>query len=163
MGGPLREFWSRVDKTQPPARPDLGPCWLWTDNKFNTGYGQLMVEGRVIGAHRRAWILTHGPIKEGLCVLHKCDVRACCNPDHLFLGTKGDNIRDCAAKGRTAKGERNGAPRGEKSPVAKLTWAIVRHIRQLRDAGHGDLHISRLLKIPRSTIYTVTKNIGWRD
>ena len=51
-------------------------------------------------AHRIAWELTHGPIADGLFVLHTCDVPLCCNPQHLFLGTQRDNIRDAAAKGR---------------------------------------------------------------
>lgn len=54
-------------------------------------------------AHRDAWRKAFGEVPAGMCVLHRCDVRACVNPDHLFLGTKGDNNRDRAAKGRTSR------------------------------------------------------------
>lgn len=51
-------------------------------------------------AHRVAWELVHGPIADDLCVLHRCDNRLCVNVEHLFLGTRGDNIRDASVKGR---------------------------------------------------------------
>lgn len=52
-------------------------------------------------AHRVAWIIKNGPIKDGMYVLHKCDSRMCCNPDHLFLGTHQDNMDDMKRKGRS--------------------------------------------------------------
>lgn len=70
-------------------------------------------------AHRAAWEDEHGPIPPGQCVLHRCDNPPCVNPDHLFLGTKGDNNRDRSAKGRTY----NGDQRGERNNNARLTDA----------------------------------------
>lgn len=55
---------------------------------------------KTLSAHRFAWELHFGPIPPGQQVLHRCDLRACVNPDHLFLGTQGDNVRDCVNKGR---------------------------------------------------------------
>lgn len=75
-------------------------CWLWPTRGHAFGYGMLMVEGERIGAHVASWTRAHGPVPEGLWVLHKCDVPACVNPDHLFLGTALDNNRDKLAKGR---------------------------------------------------------------
>lgn len=81
-------------------------CWLWNKSykgpgyKRGLGYGQINVKGRNCGAHRIAWQLFRGEIPRGMSVLHKCDVRICVNPDHLFLGTALENMRDMTAKGR---------------------------------------------------------------
>jgi hypothetical protein len=91
-------FWANVSK---------GPgCWEWTASCHSTGYGQIGVGRKNRGAHQVAWELTFGPIEKdptkfrSVCVLHRCDNRKCCNPNHLFLGTHTDNMRDMVAKGR---------------------------------------------------------------
>lgn len=92
---PLDErFWEKVDKT--------GDCWLWTSPPRSGGYGGIgePITGRMLAAHRVSWELHYGPIPDGLCVLHQCDVRLCVRPDHLFLGTKQDNTQDMIAKSR---------------------------------------------------------------
>lgn len=92
-------FWSKVDKA------DGDACWLWTRARFTRGYGKFApCSYELEGAHRMAWVLTHGPIPDGLWVLHKCDTRPCCRPDHLFLGTRQDNVDDMVAKGRNNGG-----------------------------------------------------------
>lgn len=65
--------------------PEAG-CWLWMRGIANTGYGAVYVDGKRWDAHRLSWAAFRGPIPSGYWVLHKCDVRSCCNPDHLFLG-----------------------------------------------------------------------------
>jgi hypothetical protein len=87
-----RPFWEYVDRS--------GDCWLWTGYRVPTGYGQAWHAGRLVRAHRLAWELTYGPIPPGLCVCHACDVPACCNPAHLFIGPQSANLRDMARKGR---------------------------------------------------------------
>ena len=79
---------------------DKAGCWIWTASRHNTGYGAIGVAGnKVSTAHRVSWMLHRGPIPDGMWVLHKCDVRACVNPDHLYLGTVKDNARDLRERG----------------------------------------------------------------
>ena len=75
-------------------------CILVTKSISSSGYGTVWFEKRRQQAHRVAWIKAYGPIPQGLHVLHKCDVKACVNPEHLFLGTHKDNMHDMKVKGR---------------------------------------------------------------
>ena len=80
--------------------PNSG-CWLWERSHNGVGYGTLGVgNGKSALVHRLMWELTNGPVPDGMFVCHRCDMPPCCNPDHLFLGTPGDNMRDMHAKGR---------------------------------------------------------------
>ncbi len=83
--------------------PNSG-CWLWGAYCMTNGYGTFCPgNGRRVLAHRASFELYVAPIPEGLLVLHRCDVRCCVNPNHLFLGTQADNIHDMWAKGRGSK------------------------------------------------------------
>jgi hypothetical protein len=73
-------------------------CWLWTGAVSNTGYGSVQWKGKRNNVHRLMYeLFVVKPTKQ---VLHKCDVRLCCNPDHLWEGTQTDNMRDASKKGR---------------------------------------------------------------
>lgn len=82
--------------------PNTG-CWLWGGHTNEDGYGKLSVEGKLKSAHRVSFEAFNGKITKGLLVCHKCDTPQCVNPDHLFLGTQLDNMRDMSIKGRGAK------------------------------------------------------------
>lgn len=81
-------------------RHRITECQLWTGQLTPGGYGVIRFEGKTYAAHRLAWMATHGPIPTGKVICHHCDVRHCVNPDHLFLGTHGHNMRDLAHKHR---------------------------------------------------------------
>lgn len=90
--------------------PNSG-CWLWIGAMDGKGYGSFSLNRRSIPAHQVSWLLFRGE-KNGL-VCHHCDTPICVNPDHLFLGTNTDNMRDMVRKGRmkSTKGEANGRAR----------------------------------------------------
>ena len=112
-------FWAKI------ALHGEDECWLWTGAITSAGYGEIAFDGAPLLAHRVAWKIHHGSIPKGMCVCHHCDNRICCNPTHLFLGTRIDNNADMMAKGRNGWWPRP----GEENPMSKLTAAQVIEIR----------------------------------
>lgn len=168
----IAQFWAKVDKNGPipEHRPDLGPCWIWTARRRGD-YGQFWDGQRMVQAHVFSYALTHGPIPDGLDTCHHCDYHPCVRPDHLFAGTALDNVNDMHAKGRARKatGDQNGSrkhrermPRGEGSPVAVLTNAMVIEIRRRLSLGETCGEIGRALGIHRSTVNGVRTGKTWR-
>lgn len=168
-----RPFWSMVNK----GKPD--ECWIWLGMLHKKeGYGRVRVpflsyEERT---HRVAWVMTNGPIPDGLCVLHKCDNRACCNPDHLFLGTRKDNNEDRDSKGRQARGfalseavkrGRRSNPtcilRGSANGNSRLTEDDVRQMRAEYASGGVTLAaLGKKYKLHTSTVCDIINRQCWR-
>ncbi len=151
---PLAErFEAFVDRS-----PEHGGCWLWTGSTVR-GYGQIMLRRSTpIRAHRASWMVHVGPIPEGLCVCHRCDVRACVNPAHLFLGTIADNNADMRAKGR-AGGNRT---QGSRKPTAVLDEAAAAAIRRRVADGAVQRHLAAEYGVSPATICCVVNRQTWR-
>jgi hypothetical protein len=91
--GLKKRFWEKVDKS--------GDCWIWKAFKNKQGYGRVgFVAGRSVNAHRVSYVMAYGEIPDGHFVCHKCDNPSCVRPDHLFAGTRQDNIDDMMIKKR---------------------------------------------------------------
>lgn len=130
-------FWAKVDRDGPTVRADLGPCWIWKAARYRHGpknnlhYGKFGIDGKTHRTHRVSWEINHGAPPSGAMVLHKCDVALCVRPDHLYLGTQLDNVRDCIQRGR----DRRNPIRGARHVNAKLSESDVRAIRRRYAAG----------------------------
>ena len=141
-------------------------CWIWQGNRLPRGYGQFGVgHTRKVYAHRISWELANGPIPPGMYVLHHCDVPACVNPAHLFLGTAADNARDMISKGRQAPPELT-TRRGEASGSAKLTQAQVESLRaeyRRYSRVSGSRQLATKYGVYDSTIRKIVHGDTWRD
>lgn len=146
--GFLSRFWLQVNKTD--------NCWLWTGYPTTDGYGQIRppnTKGTItIRAHRASWIIHNGPIPDGLWVLHDCpggDNSLCVRPDHLWLGTHEDNMRDKAEKGRTG--------------TAKLTPALVTEIRNLHQSSDITQEcLGKRFNVNRKTVADILNGRNWK-
>lgn len=143
-------FWSKVNKSS--------GCWLWTASTQTGGYGQFSVldaRGHYVPrrAHRVSWELAFGQVPDGLCVLHRCDVRTCVNPDHLFLGTRADNTADMVTKKRQKRGLR-----GEDVLTAEEVGAM----RELRMRGRSAREIAEAYGVGEKTAWAIVTGRSWR-
>lgn len=157
VGDSIR-FWPRVNKEGHIPDSDkypslLGRCWEWTGYVDPQGYGNFAVNTKPVRCHSWAWIDRNGPVPYGMCVLHKCDNRACLNPDHLFLGTRGNNNSDRSSKGRNAMGEKHGQ--------SKLNELQVRVMRRMREFGIPYRFIGRVFGVKHGTAMSAVKGKTW--
>lgn len=141
-------FWTYVNKLSEDE------CWPWTGGLNSSGYGRINLGERGAGverAHRVSWTIQNGYIKDGLCVLHKCDNPKCVNPSHLFLGTKGDNYADMRKKGRAKNPPTH---IGDAHPNAKLTSEQISQIRLMNKSA---LELASIYNVSRKTIYSILR------
>lgn len=148
----LARFWRKVDKRG--GSWGCWGCWGWLGCKSD-GYGQFSVTSRIlIPAHRIAFMLKCGAIPQGLYVCHRCDNRACVNPQHLFLGTHQENLIDRDEKGRQAKGESHGC--------SKLKTEDIIKIRALYANGMPSRNLAKLFKVSQMQVQRIVARKSWR-
>ena len=135
-------------------------CWNWTGGGNQYGYGGMNLYHKKMGAHRFSWTIHRGEIPEGLYVCHHCDNPGCVNPDHLFVGTQADNIRDASDKGRLVG--RQGDVSGENNNNSKLTPNDVLRIRMLLDGGWKQRDLGKLFGVCKSTIGNIATAKSWK-
>ena len=129
-------------------------CWLWQGwrNKGTKGrtHGQFWYEKKKMGVHRASWLMHRGPIPDGMCVLHRCDVPHCVNPAHLFLGTKSQNQQDMREKGRGRAPEK----------FSKRTMYIA--CKRIED-GERQRDVARDMGISEGHLSVYRKKMGGED
>ena len=147
------------------------PCWIWSWWRNPKGYGTVKLNGRTMKAHRLSYEVANGPIPKGsgyhgTCVCHKCDVPACVNPEHLFLGTHRENVADRDGKGRVSSGDRHytrtrpeKVPRGERHCRAKLTESDVMEIRK---ATGTYVEIAARFGVGKGAVGYIRRGDTWR-
>lgn len=148
-------------------------CWFFCGTKNGAGYGTIGLGSREEGkgfAHRVSYELHNGPIPEGMVVCHSCDVKLCVNPEHLFLGTQYDNIKDMKSKGRGCSGERWHASRppetilrGDKHGRSKLTEQdAIEIIRLFREECLNKTQIAKRFGITREMARNIINRRNWK-
>jgi predicted XRE-type DNA-binding protein len=148
----IQHFLSYVDQSGA-----VDSCWLWTGYTCGTSYGVFAIHGKNYKAHRVSFFLANGYIDDELLVLHRCDVRRCVNPRHLFQGSPKENSQDAVRKGRNAKifGEQNGN--------RKLTEKQVAEIRRMcRDRVMSQKAIAEHFGVCETTVYYIFHGERWK-
>lgn len=134
-------------------------CWIWMGAvRSNADYGSIRSDEpkqRQISAHRAAYETYIGPIPSKMLVCHHCDNPLCVNPSHLFLGSHQENMKDRNAKGRQAR------QRGELQGGAKLTWGMVRVIRETPIKRGSGRQLARFLGVSEATVSNVRHGLRW--
>lgn len=144
-------FWAKVWRRR-------SGCWRWKAFKLGNGYGRFnRIEGQPLYAHRVAWVLSNKKDLEStdtLLVCHSCDVRDCCNPEHLWRGSSKNNSEDMVAKRRGSFGERR--------PGAKLTDKGAREVIRLYATGrHMQKDLANAFGVSRATVCKLVNRKTW--
>lgn len=161
-----------MDKVTVSPGPLATPCWLFTGARA-FGYGYICSDikgGSPKRVHRAMWEIQRGTIPPGKMVLHNCDVKHCCNPDHLYVGDHADNTRDAVERHRYRAGDANGArthperhARGEASCHARITEAAVRSMREEFDSGRATVRqLADRLGLEYFHVNLVVKRRRWK-
>jgi hypothetical protein len=141
-------FWSKKD--------DKTGCWNWQGARNSDGYGNTTIDNKSVGAHRAAYMAFKGEIPKGMSICHKCDNPACCNPDHLFLGTHTDNIRDMHVKGRA------NICHGEKCGQSKISRKDAVSIYVSQFLGIPTKELSKKYGIVRDYVRYIQRKKSWK-
>ena len=128
-------------------------CWIWMKYRDRDGYGVFTKDKKIKKAHRHSYEIHKGDITDGFSVCHKCDIRSCVNPEHLFLGTLADNLQDMVSKGRQCHGHVNG--------MAKLTESMVKQIKAKIKQGFKLVDIAKEFNVAAGCISKIKLGQRW--
>lgn len=146
---PEEKLWSSVDRSG-----GVDSCWNWQRSTTSKGYGVTYVKGKQVLAHRLALNVSGVSIPDGMYALHRCDNPRCCNPAHLFLGTKAENNADMHRKMRHSFGERH--------KRSKLTSAQVEEIKAARTSGKTQREVAAMFGIGQTQVWRITNGLNRR-
>jgi len=135
-------------------------CWEWTGCLYKHGYGKIFIcRNGVQYVHRiSASVFLNFDIKSKLCILHKCDNKKCFNPDHLFVGTRQDNMNDKVDKNRQSR------MKGEKSGTAKLSDKDIKEIRNhYKNKNFNQQELAYIYNISGSQISKIINKVCWSN
>lgn len=149
----IARFFSQVDVGR------VDDCWNWQGMTNNNGYGRFSLKDKHRMAHRLSMEYFSGGISEDLNVCHHCDNRLCVNPNHLFLGTQSDNLKDAAAKGGMYRPD----TRGHRNGNTKLTVSDVCSIRSKLSAGIQQKHLAKAYGVHPETISNIKTRKTWSE
>lgn len=145
-----------VDREGPIYEEDGTHCWMWMGCLKDNGYGQTVFEGKTWVVHKLVYEHMVGPVPAGMDVCHKCDRRACCNPAHLFVGTRAENMQDCLRKGRHT------VQKGSRNSHARLTEDDVQCIRLSFASGRFKIaELAREYSVTYGCIYFIVTRRSW--
>jgi len=133
---------------------DVNNCWIWQGAKHKQGYGNISYRGKPLLIHRVSWVVYKGKISEGIKVCHICDVTSCCNPDHLFLGTQKDNMKDAVKKGKFEN-------RNVVKVRNKLNFEQVKEIKKLSKQGMKRKDLQVKYEVGRTCIAKILTGRSW--
>ena len=145
----IDRFWKKVEICEPEH------CWFWRASRLKGGYGIIGISGKNRLAHRVSYELHHGPIPEGMLVLHSCDNPSCVNPAHLHLGTQADNMREKAERGRASRlcGEKHGSSKLKEVEVRDIHLKHANGVSRKQLAEMFSVHVSVISKILNRKIW----------
>lgn len=141
----IERFWNNVDQ-------ESGDCWNWKLSTDKDGYGKVNIKHKAYISHRLAYEFSNLESPGDMQVLHSCDNPLCCNPSHLFLGTRQDNMRDMLKKGRNNKIY---YPR-------KLNKETADKIRSDYEGGKSKRALAKIYGVCCQTIRSVVKREYWK-
>lgn len=128
---------------------------MWNGHKYFNGYGQFNTGAkRVARTHILSWILHNGPVEEGRWVLHKCDIRNCVNPEHLYVGSRRNNVDDMLSRGRQNRGEVNG-----RSKLTAEKIKVIRYLYKNSQLRHED--IAQIFGVTPAAIGMIVRRERW--
>lgn len=134
---------------------DDNGCWIWKKSKWN-GYGKTILKGKNMAAHRASWTVFMGEIPQGMQINHKCHVRACINPDHLYVGTQKENVRDTKLAGRKVQ------VKGSAVTISKLKERDIPKIRIMIQNKVSKIKIADMFDVSLSCIRSIEYKKSWK-